>query len=167
MSLAASLAGVVLGAAACDSAASSATDPRLAAPVVTVAQVEPASRSETGFTGHVTARVQSHLTFRVAGKVTERLVDVGEIVRRGQPLMRLDRTDYEHAVVVQRGNVASAKAHFTQAVADEARYEALVASGAVSKSAYDQAKAAADSARALFDAAEAQLKVAENEGRYA
>ena len=49
----------------------------------------------------------------------------------------------------------------------EARYSGLVSSGAVSQSAYDQAKAAADSARALLSAAEAQLKVAEDEGAYA
>lgn len=161
------MAGVVIVSSGCDSSASSANDPRLASPPVKVTQVVPADRSALGFTGLVTARVQSNLTFRVAGKVTGRLVDVGETVRPGQPLMRLDRTDYEHAVAAQRANVAAAKARLTQAAADEARYESLVESGAVSKSAYDQAKAAADSARALFDAAEAQLKVAQNEGRYA
>jgi RND family efflux transporter MFP subunit len=115
----------------------------------------------------VAARVQSNLTFRVAGKVTERLVDAGQSVKSGQPLMRVDRTDYEHAIVAQRGNVDAAKARVMQATADEARYRSLVESGAVSRSAYDQIKAAADSARALFDAAQAQLKVAEDDGRYA
>jgi RND family efflux transporter MFP subunit len=160
------LAAVAMSAAGCDSSASSANDPRLEAPLVRIAEAEPAGQSAHRFTGLVTARVESNLTFRVAGKVTERLVDAGEIVSPGQPLMRLDRTDYEHAVAAQRANVAAARARLTQAAADEARYASLVASGAVSKSAYDQAKAAADSARALFEAAEAQLKVAENEGRY-
>jgi RND family efflux transporter MFP subunit len=162
----AGLAGIALSSTGCDSSASSAGDPRLQAPLVRIAEVEPAGQSVHGFTGLVTARVESSLTFRVAGKVTERLVDAGETVSPGQPLMRLDRTDYEHAVAAQRANVAAAKARLTQAAADEARHASLVASGAVSKSAYDQAKAAADSARALFEAAEAQLKVAENEGRY-
>jgi RND family efflux transporter MFP subunit len=103
----------------------------------------------------------------VAGKVTERLVDAGQTVGPGQPLLRLDRTDYEHAVAAQRGTVAAAKARLTQAAADEARHASLAVSGAVSKSAYDQARASADSARALYEAAEAQLKVAENEGKYA
>ena len=161
------LAGVAMSLAGCDSSASSAEDPRLQAPLVRVSDVQPAGHSERGFTGLVAARVQSSLTFRVAGKVTARLVDAGQSVRPGQPLMRIDRTDYEHAVAAQRGNAAAAKARLMQAAADVARYQALVASGAVSKSAYDQAKAAADSARALFEAADAQLKVAENEGRYA
>ncbi len=159
------LAGVTVGLAGCDS--STASDPRTQDQLVRVAEARPASQSERGFTGFVVARIQSNLTFRVAGKVTARLVDAGQTVRSGQPLMRIDRTDYEHGIVAQRGNAAAAKARLTQAAADEARYQSLVTSGAVSKSAYDQAKAAADSARALFDAAEAQMKVAENEGKYA
>lgn len=161
------LVGASASLAGCDSATSSSNDPRLEAPIVRIAEVRPVGETERSFTGLVAARVQSNLTFRVAGKVTERLVDTGQSVTHGQPLMRIDRTDYEHAIVAQRGSVAAAKARMMQAVADEARYEPLVASGAVSKSAYDQAKAAADSARALFKAAEAQLMVAENEGQYA
>jgi RND family efflux transporter MFP subunit len=80
--------------------------------------------------------------------------------------MRIDRTDYAHAITAQIGNVAAARARLIQAAADEARFRDLVSSGAVSRSAYDQAKAAADSARALLLAAEAQLRVAQDEGEY-
>lgn len=160
------VAGAVISLTGCGAPASSGEDPRQQAPLVRMAVAEPAAAIQRGFTGIVAARVQSNLTFRVAGKVTARLVDTGQRVHAGQPLMRLDRTDYEHAVSAQRGTAAAAKARMVQAVADETRYQALVASGAVSRSAYDQAKAAADSARALFAAAEAQLKVAENEGQY-
>jgi RND family efflux transporter MFP subunit len=129
--------------------------------------VQPAEVSERAFTGVVSARVQSNLGFRVSGKVIERLVDSGQVVHEGQPLMRLDRTDYAHAITTQAGNVEAARARLQQAAADEARYSGLVSSGAVSQSAYDQVKAAADSARALLSAAEAQLKVAQDEGAYA
>jgi RND family efflux transporter MFP subunit len=84
----------------------------------------------------------------------------------GQALMRLDPTDFAHAVTSQSGTVDAARARLTQAAADEERYRALVSSGAVSQSAYDQVRAAADSARALLAAAEAQLKVARDEGEY-
>jgi RND family efflux transporter MFP subunit len=129
--------------------------------------VQAAEVGERAFTGVVSARVQSNLGFRVSGKVIERLVDTGQAVREGQPLMRLDRTDYTHAITTQVGNVEAARARLQQAAADEARYSGLVSSGAVSQSAYDQVKAAADSARALLSAAEAQLKVAQDEGAYA
>lgn len=134
--------------------------------LVEIATVEPARAAERAFTGIVAARTQSNLTFRVPGKITERLVDTGQTVRSGQVLMRIDRTDYGHAIAVQTGNVAAAKARLAQAEADAARYRDLVPSGAVSRSAYDQMKAAADSARALLSAAKAQLKTARDEGEY-
>jgi RND family efflux transporter MFP subunit len=164
------LAGAVYAATmdltACTSSQAS-QDPRTVPQLAEVAVVEPAEVGERAFTGVVSARVQSNLSFRVSGKVIERAVDSGEGVHEGQPLMRLDRTDYTHAITVQVGNVDAARSRLQQAAADEARYRGLVASGAVSQSAYDQVKAAADSARALLSAAEAQLKVAQDDGAYA
>ena len=145
----------------------SAEDPRTVPQLAEVTLVQPAEVGARAFTGVVSARVQSNLGFRVSGKIIERLVDSGQEVRQSQPLMRLDRTDYTHAITTQVGNVDAARAHLHQAAADEARYSGLVSSGAVSQSAYDQVKAAADSARALLSAAEAQLKVAQDEGAYA
>jgi len=144
----------------------SAQDPRTVPQLVQVAVVQPAEAGGRAFTGVVSARVQSNLGFRVSGKVIERLVDSGQAVHQGQPLLRLDRTDYTHAVTTQVGNVDAARARSLQAAAEEARYSGLVSSGAVSQSSYDQVKAAADSARALLSAAEAQLKVAQDQGTY-
>ena len=154
-----------LGLTGCKSFAS-ATDPRTETKLVEIATVVPAVPSERGFTGIVRARVESDLTFRVPGKIIERLVDTGQKVRRGEPLMRIDHTDYAHAIAVQVGNVAAARARLTQAAADAERYRQLVSSGAVSRSAFDQAKAAADSARALLRSATAALKMAQDEGHY-
>jgi RND family efflux transporter MFP subunit len=164
--LAATVYAAAMDLTACTSSQAS-QDPRTVPQLAEVAVVQPAEAGERAFTGVVSARVQSNLGFRVSGKVIERLVDTGQAVREGQPLMRLDRTDYAHAITTQVGNVDAARARQQQAAADEARYGGLVSSGAVSQSAYDQVKAAADSARALLSAAEAQLKLAQNEGAYA
>ena len=164
--LAATVYAAAMDLTACTSSQAS-QDPRTVPQLAEVAVVQPAEAGERAFTGVVSARVQSNLGFRVSGKVIERLVDTGQAVREGQPLMRLDRTDYAHAITTQVGNVDAARARLQQAAADEARYGGLVSSGAVSQSAYDQVKAAADSARALLSAAEAQLKVAQDEGSYA
>lgn len=150
---------------ACKSPESSG-DPRTQTQLVEVAEVRPAEPGASGFTGLVAARVESSLGFRVPGKVVERLVDAGQTVRRGQVLMRIDPADFEHNVTAQAGAVAAAKARAVQAEAEADRYRDLVASGAVSRSAYDQAKQAADSARALLSAAEAQLKVSADERAY-
>ena len=62
-------------------------DPRTEAPLVRVAFVQPVASASRSFTGVVAARVQSDLGFRVPGKVLERLVDAGQTVKRGQPLI--------------------------------------------------------------------------------
>ncbi len=69
------------------------TDPRTRPPLVRVMTPHRDSGTSREFTGVVAARVQSDLGFRVAGKVIERLVDAGQAVERGQPLMRIDHTD--------------------------------------------------------------------------
>lgn len=151
--------------AACTDAIPS-EDPRTQSPLVRVVTVEPAVQAERSFTGTVAARVQSDLGFRVSGKVLERLVDTGEAVERGQPLMRIDPTDSRLAARAQEEAVAAATARARQTADDEARYRALVSAGAVSRSAYDQARAAAESARAELNAAKARADVARNETSY-
>jgi len=141
-------------------------DPRTGPALVEVTSVKDASDAARSFTGIVSARVQSDLGFRIPGKVTERLVDTGQTVRRGQPLMRIDRTDYAFGATAANNTVAAAKARASQTAADEKRYRDLVSAGAVSASRYDQAKADADAARAQLDAALAQAGVARNEASY-
>ena len=141
-------------------------DPRTQPELVRIVEIGSSSGADPAFTGVVSARVQSNLGFRVPGKITSRLVDTGQFVRAGQPLMTIDRTDYAHAITARAETVTAAKAKAVQAAADEARYRPLVKSGAVSASIYDQIKAASDAAQAEFAAATAQEQVARDEGGY-
>ena len=147
--------------------AKAAPDARLQPPLVRIATVGSAEPRQDSFTGIVSARVQSDLGFRVPGKVIERLVDTGQRVKRNQPLMRIDRTDYALAIAAQTAAVDAARARAVQTSADEARYRDLVAAGAISAITYDQSKAAADAAKATLAAAQAQARVAEDEAGYA
>jgi len=142
------------------------TDPRTEMPLVRAAIVQQATAASRSFTGTVAARVQSDLGFRVSGKVLERLVDAGQTVKRGQPLMRIDSVDLKLAAYAQQEAVAAARARARQTAEDEARYRDLRGTGAISASAYDQVKAAADAAQAQLSAAEAQADVARNASRY-
>lgn len=141
-------------------------DPRQAARIVQTAHVEAASAQRRAFTGVVAARVQSNLGFRVPGKITERLVDTGEAVKSGQPLMRIDRTDLDLAITARERAVASADAVQKQAAADEIRYRELRQAGWSTQQRYEQAKAAVDTANAQLEAAKAQAQVARNESGY-
>ena len=152
--------------AACTDAASS-TDPRTQPPLVRTEAVKISPSSARSFTGIVAARVQSDLGFRVSGKVLERLVDTGQSVRHGQPLMRIDPRDLGLAMRAHEEAVVAANARVRQTSQEESRYRDLVAKGAVSKSAYDKIKADAESARAELNAAQAQADVARNQTSYA
>jgi RND family efflux transporter MFP subunit len=142
------------------------TDPRQGPQLVQIAIAKPAGASKRAFTGVISARIQGNLGFRVPGKVIERLVDVGQNVHAGQPLMRLDQKDLALALTAKESAVAAARALAVQAKADELRYRQLTAAGWVTRQRYDQAKATFDSANAQLAAAEAQADVARHEAGY-
>jgi RND family efflux transporter MFP subunit len=142
-------------------------DPRTDPPLVLAATVIADASTHPRFTGVVAARVESELGFRVAGKVTARLFDVGQHVRRGQVLMRLDPNDLTLGVTAGEGEAAAARAHSVQADADLARLDGLVKVGAISAQDFDRARATADAARAQLNAAVAQVSMARNAGNYA
>jgi RND family efflux transporter MFP subunit len=146
--------------------ASAVSDPWQDAPIVRLATAAQVKGSERGFTGVVAARVQSNLGFRVAGKIVERLVNVGQAVKAGQPLMRIDETDLRLALTAKRSAVTAARASVVQLDADEQRYADLVTKGWAPRQRHEQAKAAADTAKAQLAAAEAEAEVTENEAIY-
>jgi RND family efflux transporter MFP subunit len=146
--------------------ASAVGDPRQEPPVVRLVRATQVTASERGFTGIIAARVQSNLGFRVAGKIVERLVNVGQQIKAGQPLMRIDETDLRLALTAKRNAVAAVRASYVQTEADERRYAKLVSDGWASRQRYEQAKAALDTAEAQLAAAEAAAGVAENEATY-
>ena len=146
--------------------ASAANDPRQKPPLVSLATPAPVTGVEHGFTGVIGARVQSNFGFRVAGKIVQRLVDPGQQVKAGQPLMRIDDTDLRLALTAKRNAIVAASAAAIQAQADERRYASLLSNGATSQQRYEQAKTAWDTAKAQLAAAEADGRVAGNEAGY-
>ncbi|KQP80340.1 efflux RND transporter periplasmic adaptor subunit [Methylobacterium sp. Leaf117] len=136
-------------------------------PLVQTVVVASAPGGVARYTGVIRARTESNLGFRVGGKIFQRLVDPGDRVRLGQPLMRLDRTDFTLALNAARASVEAARAQMIKARADEERSRKLVADGWTSKQTYDQNKGAADAANAQFANAEAQASQIQNQAGYA
>ncbi len=112
-----------------------------------------AAGSERSLPGVVVARYASDIGFQVAGRIGKRLVEVGQVVRKGQPLLQLDSSDYALAL-------SAAKAEADQASSDEQRFKTLVADGAVSVADNERQKARAAATRA-------QYQLAGNRVRYA
>ena len=136
-------------------------------PLVQTFSVGSTSAIKQRFTGVVRARTEANLGFRVGGKIFERLVDPGARVHRGQPLMRLDPTDFTLAFSSAQATTDAARAQMVRTGADEERSRKLTTAGWTSAQAHDQTKAAAEAAAAQFEAAEAQAKQIANQLTYA
>jgi RND family efflux transporter MFP subunit len=118
------------------------------------------------YSGDVRARYESGLGFRLGGKITERLVEVGDAVKKGQVLMRLDPTDQRLGAEAATDQLAAVRANFEQTRADLARFRELARQGFISAAELDRRKAAFDVAEAQFAQARAQLSLQRNQTDY-
>ncbi|HSW26753.1 MAG TPA: efflux RND transporter periplasmic adaptor subunit [Burkholderiaceae bacterium] len=130
--------------------------------------VTPAASAQTrSFTSVVRARIETDLGFRTGGKVVDRLVEVGDTVKVGQALARLDPGDYQLAVSAAADQVQAAAVDAQQAASDEARLRRLLTDGSVGTADHERQKARADAAAARLDQARRQLDLARNREGYA
>jgi len=135
---------------------------------VFVTTVTPANSAQTrSFTSVVRARVETELGFRTGGKVVERIAEVGDSVKAGQVLARLDPADYQLAVKAAADQMQAASVDAQQAASDEARFRRLLADGSVGAADHERQKARADAAAARLDQANRQLELARNREAYA
>jgi RND family efflux transporter MFP subunit len=113
-------------------------------------------------TGTVQAQNEINLSFRVDGRLIERTVDVGDNVRPGQLIARLDPQNEESALQSVRAQLAGANAQLVEARSNYQRMRELVAEDAVSRAQYEQAKALQQSAEAQVRALDGQVALAQN-----
>lgn len=139
----------------------------VAKPVFVTTVTLASSAQSRSFTSVVRARVETELGFRTAGKVIERLVEVGDAVKAGQVLARLDPSDYQLAVKAAADQVQAASVDAQQAASDEARFGRLLADGSVGAADHERQKARADAAAARLDQAHRQLELARKREGYA
>lgn len=160
--------GIAAIAAACTPQANSGgSSPATAQPVQIMTVVPTPATDTRHYTGVVRPRVESDLAFRVGGKIVSRNVDIGQTVAAGQLIAKLDETDLRLALDAQEAELGAAMSGRAQAVASEARFEALFAKGHVARAALDQRITAADEARARVTRAERNVEIARNQLSYA
>jgi RND family efflux transporter MFP subunit len=141
-----------------------------AAPVrpVLVANVHYEARArDRTFVGTIRPRTESELGFRVAGKVSKRLVEVGTMVDTGQPLATLDEIDLKLQADQADAEFSAATGVLAQASAAESRTKELHQKGWSTEAQLDQAKAAADEARARLKRGQRSVELTRNSLSYA
>src|SRR5262245_24901047 len=98
-----------------------------------------AQRAEPGaitMTGTVQAQTEINLAFRVDGRLTQRLVGVGDTVRKGQLVATLDPQNEESSLRGARAQLDAARAQRVDAKNNFDRMRDLVADKAVSVASY-------------------------------
>jgi multidrug efflux system membrane fusion protein len=119
------------------------------------------------YSGEVRARVEVPLAFRVAGKVSERLVDVGATVKAGQALARLDPQDINLSTQSLEAQRAAAQADLDFTRAEHERFKELLERKLVSATDYQQRLNQYNTAKARYDSVQAQFQQGQNQSRYA
>jgi len=117
-------------------------------------------------TGHIRAQDEVSLAFRIDGKLTERLVNVGDRVTVGQLIGRLDPQNELNALRSAEADRAAALAMVTQTQATEGRLRELLQKGITTRAQYDQALQQLRTAQSQMESAEARLRTAEDRRSY-
>lgn len=131
-------------------------------PVRTLTVEQRSAGSSVAITGTVQAQNEINLSFRIDGRLIERAVDVGDTVRPGQLIARLDPQNEQSSLQAVQAQLAAARAQLVEARSNYQRMRDLVAEEAVSRAQFEQAEAMLRTAEAQVESMQQQVTLANN-----
>lgn len=132
-------------------------------PVRAMVVEKKANDEPIAMSGQIEAHNYTNAAFRTTGRMIERMVSVGDAVRAGQPLARLDSKIENNAVQMAEAELTAAKALLQQTDSHEKRLGRLVKVSAASVMDYEEALRQYKSAQAQVQGAEARLRSAQEQ----
>ncbi len=123
------------------------------------------SRDSSGnivLTGRVQAQSEVNQAFRLDGQLIERTVEIGDIVKKGQLLARLDSQNEESGLQSAQAQLIAAQVLLVDARNNFVRMRDLVADAAVSRAAFDNAEAVLKTSEAQVKSVQSQVELAQN-----
>ncbi|MBB3427433.1 MULTISPECIES: efflux RND transporter periplasmic adaptor subunit [Rhizobium] len=133
--------------------------------VVEIAQADTTRKLD--YSGAVRARTEMNLGFRVNGKIVERKVDIGQKVKPGDVIARMDATDYILAVRRSQADLDAAEKQVQTTELARTRAQTLFNKNVTSKSQLEQAELSYEQAISTRDSAVSALSEAKNQVAYA
>ncbi len=131
-----------------------------ARPVRTVTVEKREAATAITLTGRVESSDEAALGFRIGGRIIERPVNVGDRVKAGQILARLEPQNEMNALRAAQANLVAAQARLTEARNRFERQQTLLGQGWTTRANFDLAEKASATSQAQVDAADAQLQAA-------
>ena len=126
----------------------------------------PHSGPADGFSGTVEPRYKTDLGFRLLGRIVARDVNVGDPIKEGQRLAKLDPTVVENALRSAEASLTNAKSQRQNSASSLKRQEILLSRKVSSPAEYDLSKKADEVAIATVAQAQADLDKAKEELAY-
>jgi RND family efflux transporter MFP subunit len=140
--------------------------PESAEPEVRPVRAVTIAKSEGGSTialsGRIAAEDEVALAFRIPGRLIERSVNVGDRVRPGQVLARLEQMNERNQLLSAQAALNAANADLVRARDEYARQKSLIDEGFTTRAQLDQATAAFRAAEAQVKSATAQVSMAQD-----
>ena len=116
--------------------------------------------------GIIQAATEAKLSFKVGGMIGKVSVEMGDAVRRGAVMARLDETDYRVQLERASASLKSAEAQLAAARSSFARIENLYINNHLSLSDYEKARLQVDSSESMLKTARSQWEAARNQLEY-
>lgn len=117
-------------------------------------------------TGSIQPEREQALAFRIGGRMIERFVGSGDVVKPGQLLARLDSQNEMNELRSAQARLTAARGRLREAQNIFAREQALLARRYTTKNQFDQALTAVETAKSDIEDATARLKIAQDNVSY-
>jgi RND family efflux transporter MFP subunit len=144
--------------------ASCKPDTRVEAPEIRPVRTVTAAKGEAGetvvLTGHIQADDEPSFAFRIGGRVIERPVNIGDRVKAGQVLAKLDPETELSALRSAESALTAAQGQLNYARGDFERQRQLLTNGHTPRARFDQSQKALQNAQSQVDDAAARLEIA-------
>ena len=141
--------GVLLAVAGCDRAPEAVVAE--VRPVRTMTITNSVASNDVRMTGRLQARAEVNQSFRLPGQLIARNVEIGDRVRAGQPLARLDSQNEQSGLQAAQAQLVAAQVQLVDARNNFTRMKNLIGDNAVSRASYDHSRGAAAHCRSAGD----------------
>jgi RND family efflux transporter MFP subunit len=134
-----------------------------ARPVRTITVEKREVGAPIALTGRIEAEDEVALAFRISGRIIESDVRLGDWLKPGQAVARLESQNELNALRSARANLAAAEGRLAQASNQFERQKFLLARDVVARAVMDEATQALQTAQSQVDAGQAQLRAAQDQ----
>jgi multidrug efflux pump subunit AcrA (membrane-fusion protein) len=120
-------------------------------PVRVMTVTKTAGGETVSVTGNVQAQTEVNLSFRIDGRMIQRNVNVGDVVKPGQVVATLNADNEENALQSARASLAAASAQLVEARNNYERYKTLLAQRFIAEAEFDRHAAILKTAQSAVD----------------